>query len=144
MSSHHDDLSRRSILLCKCLVAVMSFFASSANAQQTVDSWPPFEYHSERLAATPDQAIRPLAPEGPTESSSVLLNPADSSEPLPAPLPAPSSTITPEVQNESFWYPDYFPMWMIDPAWDAGLELGINATEGNAQALSVRAGGNVS
>ena len=33
---------------------------------------------------------------------------------------------------------------MIDPAWDAGLEMGINATEGNAEAFSFRLGGNIS
>jgi putative salt-induced outer membrane protein YdiY len=110
-------------------------------AQQTVEAWPPFEYYPERMAAFPDGATQNITPEPiPVEPSSVMLNSANTAEPLPEPLP----TINPEIQTEGMWYPDYLPMWMMDPAWDGGLELGINATEGNAEAFSLRGGANLS
>ena len=114
---------------------------STAWSQYSIDAWPPLEQYAERLATLPGETNGPpIAEMVPSGESTVLLNAPNHVEPIPTPAP----TIPADVPTESFWYPDGWQTWLFDPAWDAGLELGINATEGNSQAFSFRLGGNVS
>lgn len=57
----------------------------------------------------------------------------------------------PSPDNPEFYSGELFPevswinptTWMAGPAWDKGFELGINGSEGNAQALSLMTAGRI-
>lgn len=61
---------------------------------------------------------------------------------LPAPS-VPSTVPTPPPANESWLSPWGVPAPFVLSEWDGSFEIGINGTEGNAESMSFRTGGNL-
>jgi len=73
-------------------------------------------------------------------------DPHDEVRPLPPTNLEFVPSMGPRVEQDpatsgDFWFdPDY---WFPAAAWEGGVELGINASEGNSETLNLRAGGNL-
>jgi putative salt-induced outer membrane protein YdiY len=101
------------------------------------------------LAATTglraDEAAGPMAIAPPSLNEPLPLPPpneplGDAFESLLPPLVEPDQEAAFAAPPNAWFYPAYW--WGSEP-WDAGLELGINGSEGNKSTLSLRSGGHV-
>jgi putative salt-induced outer membrane protein YdiY len=104
-----------------------------------------------------DPAYHVLPPGGPPVPGSepgLPLGPGHAVPPLPEVLPpgdlpadpvgdAPGPSAEAEVWEGAAWLPDGWYEWFVAKVWSGGLEIGINATEGNAEAFSSRVGANL-
>jgi putative salt-induced outer membrane protein YdiY len=92
----------------------------------------------------PAATAPPIAPTGPAPGVGeldALLPPMAESLPAGSPLndPLPADALSAPITPTPHWYhPNYW--WGEDP-WTAGVELGINGSEGNNNTFSMRAGG---
>jgi putative salt-induced outer membrane protein YdiY len=90
------------------------------------------------------QAGPPNGHGGPTEPSGPPT--WDSGGPSSVP---PTATEPLDTLDESAWYdgpwwiPEGWEEWFLKKLWSGGLEVGVNSTEGNAEAFSLRVGGNL-
>lgn len=123
--------------------------ASPASAQTGL------EFNQPYAADAPIAAPRPYpvtqTPDGPLGFPPAA-RPDAQSLPAPVALPEPigvprGPAATEEMEGEfgSDWFvlPGALPAWHVPALWEGSLELGINGTEGNAEALSFRTGGSL-
>ena len=102
---------------------VLAFALVFAN-QQVFGQWPSADLYR-------------LPPAGGAVAEVAQLPPQD----LPAPAEEVDITELSAPEESATWImPDY---WFNPVDWEGGVEVGINGTEGNAEALSVRTGANI-
>lgn len=106
------------------------------HGQTPIESWPPLDVESWRLASA---AVDPVA--APTVPESIELE-------LPhvegVPTPEPTAPLdSPPAEGLFPWMSGTWPASPLASGWEGGMEVGINATQGNAEAFSFRTGGNL-
>jgi putative salt-induced outer membrane protein YdiY len=116
----------RQLLAAATMGALFCFGAAPTAAQEfSAPLLPPPSVAPEPVFAAPDADFNsPLAPDGALPAGTLK------SETLEAAI-APAS---------AWYYPSY---WFGPEPWNAGLELGINGSEGNNNVLSLRTGGHL-
>jgi putative salt-induced outer membrane protein YdiY len=98
-------------------------------------------YEALAAPASPIAATTPTTPAPGAGELDSLLPPMVEGLPAGSPLedPLPVDTMSATITPTPHWYhPNYW--WGEDP-WTAGIELGINGSEGNNNTFSMRAGG---
>jgi putative salt-induced outer membrane protein YdiY len=99
------------------------------NHQQAFGQWPSADLYRLPPASGPVPAADPRVAQLPPNTLPTPPEDIDLTE-LPPPAEEPTTWMMP-----SYWFNP------VD--WDGGLEIGINGTEGNAEALSLRTGANI-
>ncbi|MBP86434.1 MAG: mucin-like protein [Planctomycetaceae bacterium] len=109
------------------VIAVLAYVLGFAN-QQAAAQWP-----------TPDlYRLPPASSSAPGATPQVARLPANST---PTPPEEIDITELPASEEPTTWM---MPSYWINPVdWEGGVEIGLNGTEGNAEALSLRTGANI-
>jgi putative salt-induced outer membrane protein YdiY len=126
------------------LLASFIFFLSAPNMV-----WAQFDFQAWRptwgtAPAEEPQIAAPLKmPSTVTELPPAVAPPPVSPESIAVPNAAVSPDSAAIVESHSWLDSSGMPLWFTPNYWDGSFEVGINGTEGNAEAFSFRTGGNL-